>query len=85
MSPVLLRIERRRAELEQGFNGIEDTRRERIRTIAEFGASYLTEYESRHPKSATFAVYAVGHIVRLAGSLMTRCLTSRSRTTRPRG
>jgi integrase len=60
----------RRLELEKGFNSIEDTRRERIRTVAEIAVDYLVDYKWRNPRSATFAEYAVRHIERLAGSLM---------------
>jgi hypothetical protein len=61
---------RRRRELEAGFNGLADARDERIRTISAFAHSFLEEYKVRHPKSATFAEYALGHIGRLAGELM---------------
>lgn len=46
--------QRRRRELEEGFNNLEDVRHERVRTIREVGDDYLTSYRLRHPRSATF-------------------------------
>ncbi len=60
---------KRRRELEDGFNGIVDNRAERIRTVKGLAAAYLEDYKLRH-KSSTFAEYALGHVVRLAGSVM---------------
>lgn len=59
----------RRRELEKGFNGIEDRRDERIKTVKALVASYLEGYRVRH-KSITFAEYALGHISRHCGELM---------------
>jgi hypothetical protein len=61
---------RRRLELERGFNAVEDKRQDRIRTVGEMADAYMFEYRLRHPRSTTFAEYAIGHIKRLAGSLM---------------
>ncbi len=58
---------KRHLEIEQGFNAVEDTRQERIRTIAELAKEYLEAYEVRH-RSASFAEYALGHVKRLVGS-----------------
>lgn len=58
---------KRRLELEQGFNSVEDTRKERLRTVAEIAAVYLEDYEVRHPDSFAFAKWATGHVTRLAG------------------
>jgi integrase len=55
--------QKRRRELEQGFNGIADKRDERIRTIRELADDYLAEYKLRH-KSVTFAEYALGNVTR---------------------
>ena len=60
----------RKRELEQGFNNVTDTRQERIRTISDLADEYLIAYKLRHPQSATFAAYAVGHISRVIGSRM---------------
>jgi integrase len=60
----------RKRELEQGFNNITDTRQERVRTIRDLADEYLVAYRLRHPQSATFASYAVGHISRVIGSRM---------------
>jgi len=53
--------QRRRRELEEGFNGISDKREERIRTIADLAASYLEAYKLR-AKASAFAHYALGHL-----------------------
>lgn len=61
--------QKRRRELEEGFNSIEDRREERIRTIREVASDYLAGYILRN-KSATFAEYAIGHLTRLLGPRM---------------
>src|SRR5260370_1872454 len=53
----------RRRELERGFNGVEDNRDDRVRSIKEMSAVYLEEYCLRH-KSVNFATYAIGNITR---------------------
>ena len=62
--------QKRRRELEEGFNNIEDVRQERVRTIRDLADEYVTAYKLRHPRSATFAEYAVGHVTRLLGDKM---------------
>ena len=62
--------QKRRRELEEGFNNLEDVRHERVRTIREVAEDYLTSYRLRHPRLATFAEYAVGHVQRLLGDKM---------------
>jgi len=62
--------QKRRRELEEGFNNLEDVRQERVRTIREISDEYLASYRLRSPRSATFAEYAVGHIKRLLGDKM---------------
>jgi hypothetical protein len=69
---------RRRRELEQGFNGLTDSRDERIRTIRELAKTFLDDYKLRQPKSATFAGYAIAHVIRLLGDLMTVDITDRT-------
>jgi hypothetical protein len=59
----------RRRELERGFNGIEDNREVRIRTIKELGRAYLDDYRVRH-KGVVFAEYAVGNVIRHLGAVM---------------
>lgn len=61
--------QKRRRELEEGFNGLEDTRNERVKTVKELAAAYLEEYKLRH-RSVTFAEYAVGNVTRHLGELM---------------
>jgi integrase len=61
--------QKRRRQLEDGFNGVEDNREERIRTIKELGRAYLGDYRLRH-KSIVFADYAVGNVIRLVGAVM---------------
>lgn len=60
---------KRRRELEQKYNSIEDTRRERIRTVAEIADEYFEAYKLRH-RSTKFAEYALGHLKRLIGKTM---------------
>jgi integrase len=61
--------QKRRRELEEGFNSIEDRREERIRTIKEVAKDYLESYILRN-RSGTFAEYAIGHLTRLLGATM---------------
>jgi integrase len=61
--------QKRRRELEQGYNGLVDRREERIRTIAELTDAYLTEYGLRH-SSDRFAKYALGKLKRHLGKYM---------------
>jgi len=58
--------QKRRRELEEGFNSIEDRREERIRTIREVAKEYLESYVLRN-RSATFAQYAVNHLIEFSG------------------
>jgi hypothetical protein len=52
----------RRRELERGFNGVEDNREDRIRTIKELGRAYLDDYRLRH-KGVVSAEHAVGNVI----------------------
>jgi integrase len=61
--------QKRRRELEGGFNGIEDKREERIRSMGELGRVYLNDYRLRH-KSIVYAEYAVGNVIRHLGPTM---------------
>jgi len=61
--------QKRRRELEEGFNGIVDRREERIRTIKDLAHAYLEAYKLR-AKSATFAEYALSHLTHLLGKQM---------------
>jgi integrase len=67
----------RRRQLEDGFNGVEDRRRERIRTIKELGRAYLDDYKLRH-KAVTFAEYAVRHVTRHLGPMMAVDVTDKT-------
>ena len=60
----------RRRELEEGFNGISDSRDERIRTLRTLGGTFLSDYKVRQPKLAGFAEYAIRHVERLLGEWM---------------
>jgi len=60
----------RRLELERAFNGIEDNRGERVRSVAALADEFFEAYKLRNPKSATFAEYAVNHLKLLLGKLM---------------
>jgi len=61
--------QKRRRQLEDGFNGLEDNREERIRTVKELGRAYLNDYRMRH-KSILFAEYAVKNVIRHVGAVM---------------
>jgi integrase len=69
--------QQRRRELEMGFNGMEDSRDDRIRSIKDLGAEYLEEYRLRH-KAAIFAEYAVRHLVRHLGDTMAVDVTDKT-------
>src|SRR5712692_9760330 len=62
--------EQKRRREEEGFNNFEDVRQERVRAIRELTDEYLASYKLRHPRSATFAEYALGHVKRLLGDKM---------------
>ena len=62
--------QRRKRELEEGFNNVTDTRHERVRTIPDTADEYLESYRLRHPQSSTFASYAVRHMKRIIGTKM---------------
>jgi len=71
--------QKRRRQLEDGFNGVEDNREERIRSVKELGSAYLDDYKLRH-KAITFAEYALGKILRHLGALMVVDVTDRTVT-----
>jgi integrase len=60
----------RRRELEQGFNNVADSRRERIRTFAALADEFFDSYKLRLPDSQSFAEYAIAHLKRLLGNKM---------------
>jgi hypothetical protein len=61
--------QKRRRQLEDGFNGLEDNREKRIRNVKELGRAYLNNYRLRH-KSIIFAEHAVKNVVRHLGAVM---------------
>jgi integrase len=61
--------QKRRRQLEDGFNGVADDREERVRSLKEVGRAYLHEYRLRH-RGVTYAEYAVGNILRHLGAMM---------------
>lgn len=61
--------QKRRRELEEGFNSIEDQRREQIRPIKEIAKDYLERYVLRN-RGGTFATYCLKHVVRILGDKM---------------
>ena len=69
----------RRRELERGFNGVEDAREERIRSIKEIAREYLEQYCVRN-RSGVYARYAVGHVTRHLGKMMVVDLTDKTIT-----
>jgi integrase len=68
---------KRHRELEDGFNGLEDTREERIKTVRELAKAYLEDYKLRH-RSVTFAEYAVGIVTRHVGEMMAVDVTDKT-------
>jgi len=74
---AFLRRQKRRRELEEGFNGLDDTRDERIKSMKALAAAYLAEYELRH-RSVTFAEYAVANVTRHLGELMAVDVTDKT-------
>ena len=46
--------QKRRRELEEGFNSIEDQREEQVRTIRERAKAYLESYVLRKPRAKTW-------------------------------
>jgi hypothetical protein len=71
--------QKRRRELEEGFNGFEDTREERIRKVSEIADEYLANYRLRH-KSITFARHAVCNVKRHLGTVMVVDITEKTVT-----
>ena len=57
--------QKRRRELEQGFN-LRDRRAERVQDLSAVADAYLAEYELRH-RSIVFARHALGHVKRFLG------------------
>ncbi len=62
--------QKRKRELEEGFNNFTDTRHERVRTFNEVADEFFNGYKLRLPDSAVFAKYAIDHLKRLLGSKM---------------
>ncbi len=60
---------KRRRELEEGFNGLGDPRKERVRTVAAMADEYLKDYKAKH-EACNFVEYAVKPVVRLLGEKM---------------
>jgi len=62
--------QKRKRELEEGFNNFVDLRQERIRTFSDMAEEYFDAYKLRLPQSARFAEYAIDHLKRLLGGTM---------------
>ncbi len=62
--------QKRKRELEVGFNNFTDLRHERIRTFSDLADEYFAAYKLRLPQSAVFADYAINHLNSLVGSKM---------------
>jgi len=62
--------QKRKRELEAGFNNFTDLRHERIRTFSGMADEYFDAYKLRLPLSARFAGYAIDHLKRLFGGKM---------------
>ena len=68
--PLAIKEERRQRErLEKSYSQVieEEAREQRRKTIRQAADEFLVEYASKH-KSATYAVYALGHVSRQLGS-----------------
>jgi len=62
--------QKRKRELEAGFNNFTDLRHERIRTFSDMADEYFDAYKLRLPQSARFAEYAIDHLKQLLGGKM---------------
>ena len=62
--------QKRKRELEAGFNNFTDLRHERIRTFSDMADEYFDAYKLRLPQSVVFAEYAINHLKRHVGSKM---------------
>ncbi len=62
--------QKRRRELEEGYNNVEDARQERVRSIREIADVYLEGYKLRNPRSTVFADGTLRHVKRLLGEKM---------------
>ncbi len=62
--------QKRKRELEEGFNNFADLRQERIRTFSDIADEYFDAYKLRLPQSARFAEYAIEHLKRILGGKM---------------
>jgi len=62
--------QKRKRELEAGFNNFTDLRHDRIRTFSDMADDFFVAYKLRLPQSARFAEYAIDHLKRLLGSKM---------------
>src|SRR6266496_2942166 len=60
----------RRRELEEGYNNIAEPRDDRVRPLKEAADVYMREYRLKNPRSAVFAEYAIGHVIRQIGRIM---------------
>src|SRR6266851_5076775 len=62
--------QKRRRELETGYNSLEDMRAQRVRSIREIADEFLESYKLRNPRSAVFAEGTIRHVKRLLGDRM---------------
>ncbi len=68
--------QQRRRELETAYNNL-PTKQDRVQTLRQVARTYLEAYRLRH-RSATFADYAVGHVVRHLGRTMVVEITDKT-------
>jgi integrase len=62
--------QKRKRELEAGFNNFTDRRRERVRTFSDMADEFFDAYKLRLPQSVVFAGCAINHLKRLVGGKM---------------
>ena len=69
--------EKRRRELEEGYNDLVDHPAARVQKLSAIAETYLDEYLLRH-RSKQFARYAIGHITRLLGEKLVVDISDRA-------
>ncbi|HVN80191.1 MAG TPA: hypothetical protein VMW38_14435 [Terriglobia bacterium] len=63
--------EKRRRELEEGFNAVQDRRKDRIQTVKQTAEDYLNKYQIKHPASTPrYMKYVIQHLTKHLGNRM---------------
>jgi hypothetical protein len=69
--------EKRRRELQEGYNDLVDHRETRVQKLSVVAKSYLDDYVLRH-RSQEFARYAIGHLSRHLGERLVVDISDRT-------